>query len=287
MPHARKNAVRCTSKPAFTLVELLVVIGIIGVLVGMLLPAVQRARESGRRTACANNIRSAGIALRSYESGRKVLPPAIDIAPRPDLPGGTGHAWSSFILPQIEHNELASRIDYEKHWNAPGKNNAAADQRVSIYICPSGIVSYPGKQDYGGIMGTSIVPTGSENPAGGGDFSSTGGLINRPLQLATFTDGLSHTLLVAESADRGVTLDGQVTEAGLSKWANGTNSFSQNTSFINTPDVQNIRSRHPGGAHGVFADGGLRFLSENMDPDVLAAICTRNGQEASASVALQ
>jgi len=264
-----------------------VVIGIIGMLVGMLLPAVQRARESGRRTACANNIRSAGIALRSYEAGRKVLPPAIDAAPRPDLPGGTEHAWSSFILPQLEHNELASRIDYEKHWNAPGKNNAAADQRISIYICPSGIVSYPGKQDYGGIMGTSIVPTGAENPVGGGDFGSTGGLINRPLQLATFTDGLSHTLLVAESADRGVAIDGQVTEAGLSKWANGTNSFPQNTSFINTPDKQNIRSRHPGGAHGVFADGALKFLSENMDPDVLAAICTRNGQEACASAALQ
>ncbi|MFM8378006.1 MAG: DUF1559 domain-containing protein [Planctomycetia bacterium] len=287
MPHARNNDFRCTSKRAFTLVELLVVIGIIGVLVGMLLPAVQRARESGRRTACANNIRSAGIALRSYESGRRVLPPAIDIAPRPDLPGGTEHAWSSFILPQIEQNELASRIDYEKHWNAPGKNNAAADQMVSIYVCPSGIVSYPGKQDYGGIMGTSIVPTGAENPVGGGDFGSTGGLINRPLQLSTFTDGLSHTLLVAESADRGLTMDGQVLETGLSKWANGTNSFPQNTSFINTPDKQNIRSRHPGGAHGVFADGALKFLSENMDPDVLAAICTRNGQEACASAALQ
>lgn len=287
MSQTLQNSSPYRAKTAFTLVELLVVIGIVGVLVGMLLPAVQRVRESGRRTACANNLRSAGIALRSYEAGRKVLPPAIDSAPRPNLPGGTEHAWSSFILPQIEHNAIASRIDYEKHWNAPGKNSEAADLMISIYICPSGIVSYPGKQDYGGIMGTSIVPKGAENPVGGGDFGTTGGLIARPLLLSTFTDGLSHTLLVAESADRGLALDGQVTEMGLSKWANGTNSFPQNTLFINTPDMQNIRSRHQGGAHGVFADGGLRFLSEKMDPDVLAAICTRNGQEACASAAVQ
>lgn len=240
-----------TVRSAFTLVELLVVIGIIGVLVGMLLPAVQQTRESGRRTACANNLRSSGLGLQTYEAGRKVLPPAVDVAPQPDLPGGTEHAWSSFILPQIECDEIASQIDYKKHWNAPGRNNTTADQKIPIYICPSGIVSYPGKQDYGGIMGTSIVPKGAVGPVGGDDFNANGGLIAKPLRLSTFSDGFSYTLLVAESVDRGLALDGQVAEAGLSKWANGRNSFPQNTSFINTPDRQNIRSRHPGGARSL------------------------------------
>jgi prepilin-type processing-associated H-X9-DG protein len=99
------------------------------------------------------------------------------------------------------------------------------------------------------------------------------------MRASSVTDGLSHTLLVAESVDR----KSDVTPAENIRWAWGANSFAQNAPFVNTPRTENIRSTHDRGANGVFADGRVMFLGDSISPDVLAAICTRNGEEKIAS----
>jgi prepilin-type N-terminal cleavage/methylation domain-containing protein len=273
----------------FTLVELLAVIAIIGVLIGMLLPAVQRARESGRQTTCINNLKNMAVALCSYESSRKTFPPSANVIPvGSTLPNGTRHAWSSYILPYIEEVELANRIDYSKVWNAPGKNATAAMQNIQLYTCPSGMVPFLGKQDYAGISGSTIMLTGTSLPPADGLFN--GVLIPitadhpRPVKAADITDGLSATVLVGESVDRGLSEAPGVSLDENARWANGTNSFSQSERFVNERSNQNMRSNHPVGCHAAFVDGRVMFLADNMDPTILSAICTRNGGEHAASL---
>ncbi len=271
-------------RTGFTLVELLAVIAIIGVLVGLLLPAVQSSRESARRTRCANNIRQSALAVGSYESARRIFPAGCDLVPRPPaLPQGTQHAWSSSILPYIDEAALAARIDYAKAWDAPGGNDVASDTGIGLYVCPSGIVSTPGKSDYGGVAGAWIVADGVPFP---GVAGFTSGLLfpvdgdQRAVRAATISDGLSRTLLVAEAVDRANADAPADDPAATGRWAR-LNCFAQATSFINTRG-SDIASNHHGGAHAAYADSHIDFLDETMDPVVLAAICTRGGGEASA-----
>lgn len=146
-------------RSAFTLVELLVVIAIIGIMVGLLLPAVQAAREAARRMSCSNNIRQLGLAFHNYESAQKRFPPTylITRAPSgsglPDWLGQVGtrddvnlHVWGEFVLPYIEQNNVYQNIDFRAPNFAPYSgfggnytaNNAAAIATViSTFICPS------------------------------------------------------------------------------------------------------------------------------------------------------
>lgn len=265
----------------FTLVELLVVIGIVGTLIGMLLPAVQRVRESARSTRCSNGIRTVGLALKSYESARRTFPVGCDLVDRGDaISPGTQHAWSSFVLPFLEQGPLASRIDFRKRWDAPGGNDVASDADVPEYVCPSGVVSSIAKSDYGGVSGSWIVGEGI--PAFGSDglvngmlFAVTSDL--SPVRASGVTDGLSHTLLVAESVDSGDAKETADEPNATGRWSR-LNVFVQAAGFINVR-TSAIRSNHAQGAFAVFADGRAAFLSDNMDPGVLAAICTRNGDE--------
>ena len=124
---------------AFTLVELLVVIAIIGILIGLLLPAVQRVRESARRTACLNNVRQLALAVQNYESNFGKFPPSYVIEPGLILPTSNG-SWSvqARLLPYMEQNNLFSRINFNVPWDDP--LNVAAEipiTRVTSFICPS------------------------------------------------------------------------------------------------------------------------------------------------------
>lgn len=263
-------------------------IAIVGTLVGMLLPAVLRVRESGRQTQCGNNIHNISLGVLSYASARRHYPPGSDNMPvGQSLPNGTQHAWSSFILPYIEEAAVANRIDFKKFWNAAGGNDIASDATVPLYICPSGMVSFIGKQDYGGISGTFIVPSGQTNPAAdpfaNGILTSLEPQHPGRISPSQVTDGLSHTLLLGESVDRGLQSAPDVNPDTNARWAWGTNCFSQNVNFVNVFENECLRSRHLRGAQTAFADGRVMFLSDTMDPDVLAAICTRNGGEVRAS----
>ena len=260
------------------------VMAIVGTLSGLLLTAVSQVREAGRRLQCSNNIKQATLGVCTYQAAQRSFPPGKEAAPAgAALPGGTEHAWSSFILPQIEEQAIASRIDYLARWDAPGENSTAASRTIRTYICPSGLLTFPGKQDYGGIAGTYIIPSGMEQPASGPHSSGTlipvVSLGRRGVLPSEVLDGLSSTLLVAESVDRGRPPGWSGGGPDHLPWAWGANVIYQNAPFINARDEQGIRSNHIGGAFGAFADGHCRFLDENLDADVLAAICTRSGGE--------
>ena len=287
--HPPGRSVPVAGRRGFSLVELLAVVGVIGTLVGLLLPAVQRVRESGRQTACGNNLRQTALATSAFESARRRFPAGCDRMPAPPgLPTGTLHAWTSSILSFLEEAGIAARIDYSREWNDPAGNRAASKHRIATYVCPSGVLAYAGKADYSGVSGAWMLDIE------GVPFLGVAGLTNGVLvprdrdtgcvRTADVTDGLGATLLAAESTDRGPAPGEDADpEDPTGRWAVH-NCGPQSSGFINT-EKSDIRGLHPGGAQAAFADGRVVFLGESMDPVVLAAICTRNGGEASASAA--
>lgn len=255
---------------AITIVELLVVIGLTGMLIGMLLPAVQAARESGRCRQCSNNLKNIGLALSSFQSFHKSFPAGSDGLNK------TEQAWSSRILPFVELTTIAQQIDYELPWNAPGANATAANDDVPLYVCPSSLTRFPGKQDYGGIIGTALLPlpagSGPLDAFGCGTLIITGLQQPSPVTMAQITDGLSCTMAGGESVDR--------TNGPAGLWACGRNCFSQNEGSVFIDDVGSLFSFHPAGAHACFCDGHVRVIRDGIAREVLGAICTRNGAEA-------
>ena len=119
------------ARRGFTLVELLVVIAIIGILMGLLLPAVQMAREAARRTQCMNNLRQFGLAMHNYESARKAFPES-----RPLDRAGNRMAWTILVLDYIEQGNLADLYNKDIPWNM-GTNVAAGQTVIPAFICPS------------------------------------------------------------------------------------------------------------------------------------------------------
>ena len=290
--HPRSSGASRPGSGGFTLVELLVVIAIIGTLIGLLLPSVQNMREASRRSVCTNNMKQMGLGLTSFESARRRFPPGTDDFVRPGEASALEHAWSSYILPHVEESGVSTKIDYTKHWNEAGGNDAASDITLSLYVCPSGIEMFPGKQDYGGILGSAVALSSSTNASVSwdngvlrGSRDPASGRFRWPTAARMISDGLSKTLLAAEAVDRkshtGPNGDGNTNSSvGSSRWACGTNCFLHNSPAVNDPSVDGFRSRHPNGLNCVFADGHVVFLSDSVDSDVLVSISTANGGEA-------
>lgn len=240
-------------------------IAIIGALVALLLPAVQAAREAARRTQCKNNLRQIGLALLAHHDAHGALPMGC-LEWRPY--GGTTErqlAWSVDLLPYLEQQSLYDALDLSQGFDAP-VNADAAQQRVATYLCPSSrhdvqATSNRGRSDYGGMYGERI--TSPNNPPKGTM------LIDEVVRLRQVTDGASQTIAVVEDAQFA---DGE--------WINGRNILDQAFPINAAPPFENdIRSEHPGGAQVVLLDGSVRFLTDTMDLELLAALCTRAGGE--------
>lgn len=183
-------------RPGFTLVELLVVIAIIGILVALLLPAVQAAREAARRMSCQNNLRQIGIAFHNYESALKKLPPGALFDPYAPV-----SSWSTQarILPFIEQTNLFDKIDFTQSY---GASPDVQKMRVPFLLCPSEVkdeqrlknnLPYHYPLNYGVNMGTWFVYDPNTNQIGTGAFHP-----NHSKSFGSFQDGLSNTLLVSE-----------------------------------------------------------------------------------------
>jgi len=284
-----------TAPSGFTLVELLAVLAIIGTLIGLLLPAVQRVREASRRMQCSNNLKQMGVALANYEQAKKRFPPGNEQT------GQRFHAWSSYVLPFLEQSTVSDRIDYSKHWDDVGGNSAIADQTIPTYVCPSGIKSFAGKQDYAGVLGSSINRNGEQLAIvnsrdlqflTSGVLYATGTTLyvpgtvpaqqpRLPASVAQVSDGLSKTLLVTEAVDREQVGAADTRKSGDAGWACGSNCCSLNARVINMPGENDngFRSLHIGGIYGLFGDGRVTFISESIDAPSLIAICTKSGGE--------
>ena len=255
----------CCANEGFTLIELLVTIGIIGVIVAMLLPAVQAAREVARKASCKNNLRQIGIALHNYHDSQKSLPPGcMEWRAWNSPPTRRQFAWSAMLLPYLEQSYLHQQIDWRKPFDALD-NARAANTDLPIYLCPSEPDFTVGKGliSYGGIFGELLVDRDQDD----GLF-----VYERAFRFRDVLDGLTNTIAVSEDVggpDR--------------QWINGRNVFvvahgiNDLTAWVGDNE---IRSGHEGGAMVLFADARVLFVSESIDKQLLGKLITRAKQEA-------
>ncbi len=217
---------------AFTLVELLVVIAIIGILVALLLPAVQAAREAARRSQCQNNLKQMGLAILNHESTKKTFPAGHTAIADDDVPRTAFDGWSIEILPYMELGNIYDQYDSEKNYRATGANASGvsnvqvAQQFIDTYICPSDefartLIIPPGETDaapssYRGLAGVMDVQQQGTNiwwdrvnPGQNaarktwkqfrGPLSAAGDPIGtKPVRIAQVTDGTTNTALIGE-----------------------------------------------------------------------------------------
>ncbi|MEM9587198.1 MAG: DUF1559 domain-containing protein [Planctomycetota bacterium] len=276
------RVVRVPSRSAFTLVELLVVIAIIGVLVGLLLPAVQSAREAARRCSCANNVAQLGLALHNYEFSHEHLPSGVIDPNSPVLtaPQGQHVSFLVSILPHIGQQGLADHFDVSAGTYA-AVNERARQTVVASFQCPSsnnaGNLPVP-VTNYAGCHHDVEAPIADDNH----------GLLflNSEVKYGDIYDGASNTILIGE----------MIPYANSLGWASGTRSSLRNASELvsgNTwsqrvaasPDgppkeiVGGFSSYHVGGAHFGLADGSVQFLTESIDPKLLRNLGHREDGE--------
>jgi len=271
----------------FTLIELLVVIAIIGVLVGLLLPAVQQAREAARRTTCVNNMKQLGIACHNYKDVNKVLPPGwqkpTDLT---NFSEGNYWGWGTFILPFMEETSLFDQIDFTAEYSVnSGPNDGISANILTGYLCPSDASGPMGSQFVNHAKSNYIGSYGNKTMDDPDDWSSTAnrGVFteNSALKFRHITDGTSKTILLGERT--GTPRNGSNYTAG--KWAGprymNNNIKSPYTAIGRGPgnslDAENTVngtsswtlsvSDHPGGANVAKVDGSVAFLNDSINID--------------------
>lgn len=298
----------CTVRNAFTLVELLVVIAIIGVLVALLLPAVQSARESARRMQCSTNLKQIGLALHNYHDAYKVFP-----AGRTSMVQQIylGHTTSVMILPYLEQGALQNQMNLSLTFNVRPNYDCASLAKLSVFLCPTNPekegVNWTGatnpcanadpnqdsaRTNYEGIADS--LTHGRRSPSlPGGNLSlvmpNGDGMFfhDSIIRFANVTDGTSNTLAFGEIIGRGKNTfhccawqaysDGIGTVNGLNApWRS-----TQNRQLPLTHDnwagnaFAGPASYHANGVYFVFADGSVHYLSQTIDRNTLSALTTR------------
>jgi prepilin-type N-terminal cleavage/methylation domain-containing protein/prepilin-type processing-associated H-X9-DG protein len=286
------------ARRAFTLIELLVVIAIIAVLIGLLLPAVQKVREAAARMKCTSHLKQIGLALHNYHDGNNRLPPGGSgptiggFAAAPGMTGSIG--YTVYILPYVEQDNVYRQMNTTVNYDQ-SPNLIAAPYLIPIYQCPSAVVTESGLVTgktfhYPGVAGPKGI-----NPQTGQSYNMTNGTQggvshhgilgpNSRVTLTGITDGTSNTFLVGELSwkdancyrpwTRGWDSDAMAATKNL---VNPLNTVPYNGSN-NFNDVS-FGSQHSGGANFLMADGSVRFVQQSIDLNVLKAAASRDGGE--------
>lgn len=282
-----------------TIVEVLTVIAIIGMLVSLLLPALQAARETARRLQCTNNLRQMGTAMHLYHDSSGTFPPGISSANR--------MFWSGFLLPYVEQQALSEMLDVRLPWDV-APNAGVCATYLSIYRCPTATaprqmtaqgIDNRSPSDYlGCVSGTATRESGP--PPLAGDADSDGLLfIDSQVRMADIVDGLSNTVALGESVFiyESLGIDHTGSPQFLDRWTIGTfeglgNEVSEGMGstgvainshrldvFVDEQELS-FGSQHQDGAHIGFADAAVRFIMQSIDRELFSALGTRNGAEA-------
>lgn len=295
-----------------TLIELLVVFAILGVLIGLLLPCVQKVREAASRAACGNNLRQMGMACLNFEATFGFFPSSVkDIGPQ--------RSWAVQFLPWIEQGNLARQYHFDKHWCAP-ENAPVVSTQLSVFSCPSSptrhriasgsasvkLTDASGKTvtlkfpfENAACTDYAVVDEVKDDPYFAGLVDVRGYGVLREDQFTRIldvTDGSSNTVLLTECGGRPqwwvrgrlVSEDKTFNSAPWASRGNdfGLDGFDPNDLMsaagpcaVNCSNSNEVYSFHSNGAQCAFADGSVRFVNQHVSTRLFARLVTRNGGE--------
>lgn len=299
---------------AFTLIELLVVIAIIAILIGLLLPAVQKVRAAAARIKCQNNLKQIGLAFHNYHSANDGFPAGFTSrAAYTDGPSlGAGWGWGAMLLPYLEQGNVYNQIDFTKDIADPA-NAPARVQSLKVFLCPSDsppsttITVRNGSQNaicdvafanYVGMAGVYEVSSYPDTSNG-----APGVLLrNSRVRVTDITDGSSNTLFAGERAwmwhgkarSMMTTWTGAVTNAVEPQILNPSLGFelegvlvltnSGQISEARVPNssfdhIEDLNSNHIDGVNCLLGDGSVRIINNTISPQVWVGLATRSGGE--------
>ncbi|MCA9064599.1 MAG: DUF1559 domain-containing protein [Planctomycetaceae bacterium] len=273
----------------FTLIELLVVIAIISILVSLLLPAVQQAREAARKVQCKNNLMQIALAIHNYDMSFETLPPGSvnQTAPIIYVSNGYHVSWTVQILPMLEQSNLFSNFNFQEGVYSQ-QNSTLATAGIPTFQCPS---AYQNRSLTSNVASSYVACTGgTETPIS--DDNNGLFFVNSHVRYSDIMDGASNTIMLGErlsndgAAELGWTSGTRATlrtagtamnqEMEALRQLNPAVSYSA-LAFTtgNRPNPGGFNSAHTGGVHLALADGSIRFVSENIDQQTLSHLGNR------------